>query len=153
MRSIAGCLFLLFFFLSRAFAQDEAELVKKGKGKLDQVNDYKAEGRMRMDVLFSHAPPSKVTLYFKKPDRFKVKKSGGISILPKGGVSINLGTLLAGGQYDVVPGRDVVIKGQTMRVVKLLPADEQSDLVLTTLYIDEKALLVRKATVSTKESG
>jgi len=153
MRSIAGCLFLLIFFLPHAFAQDEAELVKKVKEKLDKVNDYKAEGRMRMDVSFIDAPPSKVTLYFKKPDRFKVKKSGGISILPKGGVSINLGTLLAGGQYDVVPGRDAVVNGQTLRVVKLLPADEQSDLVLTTLYIDEKALLVRKATVSTRESG
>ncbi|MBO9684397.1 MAG: hypothetical protein J7502_17310, partial [Flavisolibacter sp.] len=76
------------------FAQDETELVKKVKAKLDKVSDYTAEGKMRIDVSFIDAPESKVMVYYKKPDKFKVKKNGGISILPKGGVSVNLGTLL-----------------------------------------------------------
>ena len=136
-----------------ALAQDEAELVKKVKAKLDKVNDYTAEGKMKIDVSFIDAPDSKVTIYYKKPDKFKVKKSGGISILPKGGVSVNVGTLLASSNYDVVPGKDTKVNGVDIKVVKLLPQDENSDIVLTTLYIEEKNLVIRKATVTTKESG
>ena len=135
------------------YAQDEIELVKKVKAKLDKVNDYTAEGKMRIDVSFIDAPDSKVMVYYKKPDKFKVKKNGGISILPKGGVSINLGTLLGNENYDIVPGKDFKLNGTNTKVVKLLPQNENSDVVLTTLYIEEKNLVVRRATVTTKESG
>lgn len=134
-------------------AQDETELVSKVKAKLDRVNDYTAEGKMKIDVSFIDAPDSKVIVYYKKPNKFKVKKNGGISILPKGGVSINIGSLLSNGSYDIVPGKDAVVNGINTKVVKLLPQDENSDVVLTTLYIEEKNAVVRKATVTTKESG
>jgi hypothetical protein len=146
-------LFLILFwtFSIPLFAQED--LVNKVRAKLDRVKDYQAEGRMTLDVSFIDAPPSKVTIFFKKPDKFKVKKSGGISILPKGGVSINLSSLLSNGAYDVVPGKDVVLNGTLMKVVKLLPSGENSEVVLTTLYIEEKLLVVRKATVTTRENG
>jgi outer membrane lipoprotein-sorting protein len=139
--------------ISRSFAQDEAELVKKVKAKLDKVSDYTAQGKMKIAVPFMDAPDSKVTVYYKRPDKFKVEKAGGISILPKGGVSVNMGTLLRNDNYDVVPGRDTKIQGVDVKVVKLLPRDENSDVVLTTLYIEEKNLVIRKATVTSKENG
>ena len=37
--------------------------------------------------------------------------------------------------------------------VKLLPLDDQSDLILTTMYIDEANFLIRKASTTTKENG
>ena len=135
------------------FAQDEAELLKKVKEKLDKVNDYKAEGKMKIDVSFIDAPTSKVNIYYKKPNKFKVKKDGGISILPKGGVSINMGSLLANNKYDIVPGKDAKVNGIDTKVLKLLPTEEDGDVVLTTLYIEEKNLVIRKAIVTTKESG
>lgn len=147
------CLVALVWMTATASAQDANALVQKVKARLDQVNDYRAEGTMKIDVSFIDASPSKVTIYYKKPDKFKVKKENGISLLPRGGVSINLGTLLAGGQYDIVPSKDAKIDGVTLKVVKLLPTDDNSDLILTTLYIDEKNLVIRKATVATKASG
>lgn len=146
------CFIFLFFSLS-TFCQNETELVNKIKTKLDKVNNYQAEGKLKMDVSFIDAPESKVTIYYKSPDKFKVKKSGGISILPKGGVSINLGSLFADNNYEVVSGKDITVNGIILKVVKLLPTDDNSDVVLTTLYIDEKKLVINKATVTTKESG
>ncbi len=146
------CGLLLFSSLS-LFAQEEAELLKKVKAKLDRVNDYKAEGKMKIDVSFIDAPNTDVDIYYKKPNKFKVKKAGGISILPKGGVSINMATLLAGTDYDVVPGRDAVLGGIKTRVIKLLPTKESADVVLTTLYIEEKTLVIKRATVTTRENG
>lgn len=142
-----------FMLFNPVFAQDETALVNKVKAKLDKVKDYKANGKMKIDVSFIDAPDSKVIVYYKRPNKFKVTKNGGISILPKGGISINIGTLLSNGSYDIVPGKDVVVNGVNTKVVKLLPQDDNGDVVLTTLYIEEKNAVVRKATVTTIENG
>jgi hypothetical protein len=135
------------------FAQGETALIDALKAKLQKVKDYQASGRMAIDVSFINAPPSAVQVYYKSPDKFKVVKEGGISILPKGGMSVNASALLLNSQYATVPAGTAVVSGVTTRVVKLLPLEEGSDVVLATLYIDEKALLVRKAAVTTRESG
>jgi outer membrane lipoprotein-sorting protein len=147
-------LFLLSFFLATmAMAQQEEALLKKVRAKQEKVADYQAEGRMKLDVSFINAPASKVTVYYKKPNRFKVKKAGGISILPKGGVSVNVNSLLTGGSYQTVPGGASNVGGMPTTIVKLIPTDENSDVVLSVLHIDEKEAVIRKATVTTKESG
>lgn len=145
--------FITFFCVTAATAQEEEALLKKVRAKLEKVTDYQADGRMKLDVSFINAPPSKVIVYYKKPKRFKVKKAGGISILPKGGVSVNVNTLLTGGSYQTVPGGTSVIDGKPATIVKLIPTDEASDVVLSVLHIDEKEAVIRKATVTTKESG
>jgi outer membrane lipoprotein-sorting protein len=147
------CCLIVFLIAATAFSQDEEELLNRVKAKLEKVTDYKAEGRMKMDVSFIDAPASKVSVYYKSPDKFKVKKDAGISILPKGGISINLGTLLANKTYDIVPKKDSILNGALTRVFKLLPTDETSEVVLTTLFIDEKNAVVKKAVVTTRESG
>ena len=147
-------LFLIGLFCATAvMAQDEEALLKKVRAKLEKVADYQAEGKMKLDVSFINAPASKVTVFYKKPNRFKVKKAGGISILPKGGVSVNVNTLITGGSYQMVPGGSSSVDGKPTTIVKLIPTDESSDVVLSVLHIDEKEAVIRKAIVTTKESG
>lgn len=134
-------------------AQDMTALVNKVKSKLDQVNDYTAEGMLKTDVTFIKAPSGKVKVYFKKPDKFKLRKDGGISILPKGGVSVNTNAMVMTSNFVALAAGESVIDGNTTKVVKLLPVDESSEIVLSTLYIDEANLLVRKAVTTTKENG
>src|ERR1700748_3201936 len=76
------------------YAQDVTELVNKVKAKLDKVNDYTANGVLKTDVAFIKAPVSKVTVYYKKPNHFRLVKNGGISVLPKGGISVNMSTVI-----------------------------------------------------------
>jgi len=144
---------LCFVTFSNAHAQNEEALVKAVRAKLDRVTDYRANGRMVINVPFIQAPPSEVTVYYKKPNEFKVVKKDGISILPKGGVGINLGSILASDQFTIVPAGTAVVAGVTTKVVKLLPQTETGDLILLTLYIDEKAALVRRSKVTTRENG
>ena len=73
--------------------------------------------------------------------------------MPKGGVSINLNTIISSGNYAVVPAGEIITAGVKLKVVKLLPLEESSDVVLTTLYIDEQNLLIRKSSITTRESG
>lgn len=142
-----------FFTMMNGFAQKEEALLQRVKARLDKVTDYEASGKMKLDVSFINAGESAITIYFRKPNKFKVKKAGGISILPKGGVSVNTASLLPVGGYQTIPGGTGVADGIKTTIVKLIPTDESGDVVLSTLYIDEKEAVIRKAVVTTKESG
>ncbi len=136
-----------------AFSQDATVLVNKVKAKLNQVNDYVAEGRMKTDVAFIKAPVGKVKVYFKKPNKFKLKRDGGISILPKGGVTVNMSSLLTSDNFMAIAVGDAIVNGIKVKEIKLLPTSENGDVVLSTLYIDEANLLIVKASTTTKENG
>ena len=140
-------------FLFNTSAQDMTALVKEIKAKLDKVNDYVAEGSLKTDVSFIKAPAGKIKVWFKKPDKFRLTRDKGISILPKGGVSINLRSIIAEDNFVALAAGESIIDGVQTKIVKLLPTDESSDIVLSTLYIDENALLVRKVITTTKENG
>ena len=134
-------------------AQDMTPLVQKVRAKIEQVKDYVAVGTMKTDVSFIKAPIGKVKVYFKKPDLFSIKKEGGISLLPKGGVSINMSSLMATTSFVALSAGEAAVDGIKTRVVKLLPMNENSEVILTTLYIQEATLLVLKAVTSTRENG
>jgi hypothetical protein len=134
-------------------AQDADVLVKKVKAKLEQVNDYVAEGKMKTDVAFIKAPVGKVKVYYQKPNKLKLVKEKGISILPKGGVSINSSSVLGLTNYTAIDAGEQLFNGTKVKVIKLLPLDEASDIVITTLYIDEVALLIKRSATTTKENG
>ena len=134
-------------------SQDMTALVNKVKAKLDKVNDYVAEGNMKTDVAFIKAPVGKVKVYFKKPNRFKLKRDGGISILPKGGVTVNMGSLVAGNDFVAIAAGEATINNTKVKVIKLLPTTDNSDVVLSTIYVDEVNLLILKAATTTKENG
>ncbi len=141
------------FFWMDAEGQDMTALVMKVKAKLDLVKDYEAEGKMKTDVSFIKAPIGKVHVYFKKPNLFKLKKDGGISLLPKGGVTVNMNTVFATTDFVALAAGEALVGGVNTKVVKLLPSNENNDIVLTTMYIDEPNLLVMKMVTTTKENG
>lgn len=153
MRTILIFLFTFHLSLFTSYAQDMTALVMKVKAKLDQVNDYEADGKMKTDVAFIKAPIGKVKIFYKKPNKFRLKKDGGISLLPKGGVSVNMNSIVTTDQFVALAAGEAVVGGITTKVVKMLPVDESSDIVLTTMYIDEVNLLVKKAVTTTKENG
>jgi outer membrane lipoprotein-sorting protein len=146
-------LILLMIFLSPAArAQDAASLLQKVRTKLDQVNDYQATGLMKTNVSFLKVPEAQVMIYFKKPDKLKIRNEKGISLVPKGAVTISLNNLLKGA-YTVLDAGSDMLDGHKVRLIKLLPQDENADLVLSTLYVDESRLLILKARTTTRENG
>jgi hypothetical protein len=55
--------------------------------------------------------------------------------------------------YQALDAGHDKVQGIPVRIIKLLPTDENSGLVLATLYIDEQRLLVMKAKTTTRENG
>jgi len=134
-------------------AQDVTTLVQKVKAKLDKVADYEASAKMKTNVTFLKVPVATIKMYYKKPDKMKIKNEKGFSFIPKGAVNINMSNSLSNGKYSVLDAGTDKIGGIVVRVVKLLPEDDNADVVLSTLYIDETNLVIRKAKTTTRENG
>jgi outer membrane lipoprotein-sorting protein len=141
----------IFFTLSLR-AQTAGEIIALVKQKSDKINDYEAKGKLKTNVAFIKAPVATVKVYFKKPDKLRIKNEKGISFIPKGSVNVNLGNIFSGNaSYDIIDaGKET---GTGLRIIKLLPQEENAEVVLSTLYIDEKQMLVKKAKTTTKENG
>jgi outer membrane lipoprotein-sorting protein len=147
---------LLFFVLLSIVvltkAQTAEEVIKSVKTKLDKVNDYEAKGKMKTNVIFIKAPIANVKVFYKKPNKLRINNESGISFIPKGSVNINLSNIFVN-----TSGFDMIDMGKeaktNLRIIKLLPKDENSEVVLSTLYIDETQSLIKKAKTTTKENG
>lgn len=134
-------------------AQDATTLIAKVKANIDKVNDYVATGRMITNVTFLKVPEAEVKVYFKKPNKLKIKNEKGISFVPKSAVSINLNNILSGNKYSVLDAGKDKIGSTVVRVIKLLPVDDNADVVLSTLYIDEANMVILRAKTTTRENG
>jgi outer membrane lipoprotein-sorting protein len=144
--------FLLFALSASSSAQSAEEIVKQVKAKLGKVNDYEAKGKMKTNVAFIKAPIASVKVFYKKPNKLRIINEKGISFIPKGSVNINLNNVFINTQgFDIIDvGND---KTTGFRIIKLLPKDDTSDVVLSTLYIDEKNMLIKRSKTTTKENG
>jgi outer membrane lipoprotein-sorting protein len=145
--------FLLLVTISQVQAQEVKELLQKVKVKYDKVNDYTATGKMKTNVVFIKAPVATVKIYYKRPDKLKIKNESGISFIPKGSVNINMNNVLGLNNFEAVASGTEKVNGVDCRVVKIFPLSDEENISRATLYIDEKQLLVLKSVISTKENG
>ena len=134
-------------------AQEINTLVLKAKQKIEKVNDYQAIGRMKTNVTFLKVPITNVKVYFKKPNKLKVKSEKGVSFIPKGAVSINMNNILAGNDYTIIDAGVEKLGNVPVRIARLLPNNDNNDVVLSTLYIDAASSLILKAKTTTRDNG
>lgn len=134
-------------------AQDVNALVQKVKDKINLVNHYEAKAKMKTNISFLKVPVADVKLYFKKPDYFKIENEKGISFIPKGSVNINMSNIFNRGNYTVLDAGTDKIAGKNVKVVKLLPNDDNADIVLSTLYIDAINQVILKTKTTTRDNG
>ena len=135
------------------FAQDGTALLDQLRAKMDKVQDYKADASLIVDVPFLKIPARQVVIYFNRPDQFIIENQSGISITPKAGVNTNLYSFLQSNEFTAILGGETTWQGQKLRVLKLLPLSDKSEVVVSTLYIDESHALVRKISNTTRENG
>jgi len=151
-KKIYWTLFFL-FVIGIIQAQKADSLLSNVRKKILLVKDYQADALMKLNVPFLQVPDSKVTVYFKQPDKFRIVQAKGVSIIPRGGVSINLPAMLDAKQSLAIDAGTSVINKQNLRVVKLLPVNEDADVILSTLYIDPTTFLVKRINSTTKANG
>lgn len=140
------------FIVLHATAQDVNTLIKKVKNKLDNINKYEATGTMKTSIAYLKIPIAKVKIQYKKPNDLTIKSSNGVTFVPKGVDAISLQKIFSN-EFTAIDGGTEKIKQKTLRVVRLLPITQQSNIVLSTVYINEVDLVVEKSSTTTKDEG
>ena len=154
MRKCLGLLLLLLTINSFAVQADDAtKLFYTLRTKILTVKDYTADVRMKIDVSYLKIPQLKGTLLFKSPDKMRLERHGGLSLLPKKNINLTISNLIPSGQVSVIDMGSTVVKGKKLRIVKVIPEDDVTNIVLTKIWIDETNLLAVRAETTTRNDG
>jgi hypothetical protein len=133
-------------------AQDPTALMNDIRKKMEKIADYEAEARFKTEIPFLKVPDATVRIYYKRPDKVRIKNQHGISLVPRETTSISLYQVLHSPGQALDAGKDV-IRGIPVRIIKLLPLDENGDLILSTFYVDPDRLLILKAKTTSRRNG
>ncbi len=144
---------LLVLLHTAASGQDADKLYSTLRSKILAVKDYTADVKMKVDVSYMKIPMLQGKLYFKAPDRMKLERNGGISILPKKNINLTLSNLIPTGQVTVLDAGYASQNGKKLRILKIIPADDQNKIVLSKLWVDEENMLVTRTETTTQNDG
>ncbi len=148
-------LLIWFIFLvssKRLPAQEVHQLIQQVRARLEGVSSYEADGLMKTNVSFLKLSDALVKIYYKQPDKLKIRNEKGISLVPRGAMVFSMNSLLRGDFAAIDSGKDSV-NGKSVRVVKLIPVSDASAWVIATVYVDENQLLILKAKTTTRDKG
>ncbi len=138
---------------SRAPITPASDLFYKMRTKLGSVQDYIADVKLKIDISFMRVPTLRGKLYFKNPDKMKLERNGGISILPKKSISLTLSNLVPEGNATVIDAGYELVAGKKLRVIKVVPDNDKTDIILTKIWVDEERLLALRTETTTRDNG
>jgi outer membrane lipoprotein-sorting protein len=149
-------LFLTLILIGTTLPQnkDPEEILKRVKDEFKKVQDYEVDVKIKVDIPFLKMPEREARIYFKSAkgeDKIHIE-SEGFAMLPKQGLNFSpLGLLES--KYTAFYEKDDVINNTPVAVIKVIPLSGESDIVLSTLWIDTKRNLILKVESSRKPTG
>ncbi len=146
--------FLIIFFISiQSFGQqkDPDIVLNNLKDKFKKIHDYTADIRIKIDVDFIKAPESEAKIYFKQPDKIHFE-SENFALLPKEGINFSPMAFL-NGNYTAIFEKYDTVDGAKAAVIKVIPLNDKSNIILTTLWIDQTRDFILKTESTTKTNG
>lgn len=146
-------LYLFLFLQLSGFCQvkNPDAILNSLKRKYIAVKDYTVDATIVVDVWFLNMPVKKAKLYYKYPDKIHVETKG-FALLPKRTASFDPHAFI-GKNYTAVFVRTEKLGNTIVDVVKTIPNDAGNDVILTTFWIDEKKMEIRKMEMNTKSGG
>ncbi|HEY9177950.1 MAG TPA: hypothetical protein VIN07_09680 [Flavipsychrobacter sp.] len=136
-----------------AQSDSAAVLFEKLRSRLDVIKDYVADVRVKIDISFMKVPPLNGTLYFKAPDKMKLERNGGISILPGKNVNLTLNSMFPAGKATVIDAGTDVVNGKPVKVIKVLPQQDDGQIILTKIWVDAERNLALRTETTTRDNG
>ncbi len=120
---------------SKSPALPDAETILRNvEGQYAGINDYTVSLEISVNVERLKVPPSKVTMYFKQPDKVHFDATG-FAMVPKQAVAFNFERLRETYDADRNVVRDTV-DGRTEYRLTLMPKKDKTRLRRVLLYVD-----------------
>jgi outer membrane lipoprotein-sorting protein len=132
-------------------SNDPEEILNKVKEAFKIVEDYEVDVHIKIDVEFLKIPETNAKLYFKQPDKIHVE-SEKFALLPRQGLDFSPIALLDD-KYTAIYEGDTTVRSIPTSIVKIIPIGSNSDVILSTLWIDRTRNLILKVESSRKPTG
>lgn len=144
--------FLIIFLIPFIQIKDNSKVIlDKVKANFSQVKDYEVDVDILINVEFLKIPNSKAKIFFKQPDKIKIN-SEGFALIPKEGLNFSPHSFLDG-EFTSIYERDETIEGVKTAIIKIIPLGNNSDIILSTLWIDLNKYVIMKVESTTKTKG
>lgn len=144
-------MFFVFFQLGFSQSKDPNEILNDVITNFNKVNDYQVDVNIKVDVEFIKVPETKAKIYFKQPDKVHLEADG-FAMLPKNGMEFSPSAFIKK-DYTAIYEQDVDLNGYKTSMVKVIPLGDQGEVILSTLWIDQKKQVIRKVESTTKTNG
>lgn len=142
---------LLLFNSIFAQSKNPEEIIDQVINNFNRVKDYQVDVSIKIDIEFLKVPESKAKIYFKQPNKVHLE-SEGFALLPKDGLDFSP-SYLAKKDYTAIYENDVILDGVNTSIVKIIPTGDQGNVILTSLWIDQKSKTIEKVESTTKTNG
>jgi len=116
-----------------------------------KIKDYSADINVNVQVDFIEIPDKSAKIYYKHPDKIKYK-SDDFLLLPKKGFELSINELLKY-QYSAIYIKKDTISESIYDVIKIIPHDTKSEIILATLWISIIDTSIYKIDFNTKKAG
>lgn len=130
---------------------DPNKLITKVREKFKKVQDYEVDAKIKVDVDFIKVPDMTAKIYFKQPDKVKMNTEG-FAMVPKQAFSFSPEKLFSN-NYNAIFVKSDKLNNIPVSVIKVIPSDENSEVVLSTLWIDTEKDVIRKIETTPKKGG
>ena len=155
-KAVVAGLLLVLMSQGIAFAQtakrEASQVFYQLRERMNTVQDYTADVRMKIDVRFMRVPLLAGKLYFKSPGKLRLERNGGISVMPRKSINLSFDQMMPSGNVTVIDAGADQVAGRPVRILKVIP-DAEGDIVLTKVWVDESRMLALRTETTTRENG
>jgi outer membrane lipoprotein-sorting protein len=153
MKKIILGLYLSLIFVQAFAVDDPKSLIRQLNKKFAMVNDYTANVDMKFDVPGVRMSNMKGKVFFKKPNKFRVRTKG-IFFMPRQNPMQNIANMLqdTSAYTSIISGYET-FDDKYCAIVNIIPLKQDGELILGKFWIDTKEILVIKSQVTTKNNG
>lgn len=145
--------FVTLLLSCRLLAQqaDPKQIITNVTEAFNKVKDYQVDVSIKIDVEFMDVPDANAKIYFKQPDKVSIQ-SMDFAIMPKEGLNFSPNRLLRG-NYTPVYVKETQLNGYPVHQIKIVPLDENSDMVIATIWVDKTTYFIRKVEATSRKQG
>ncbi len=139
------------FCISFPQKKDPQKILDEVKDNFAKVEDYVVDVNIKVNVDFLKVPETNAKIYFKQPNKIHLE-SEGFALLPKEGMDFSPLGLLKN-EYTAIYQRVDTIDGFQTDVIKVIPLSDESNVILTTLWVDDSRDIIRRVESTPKIGG
>jgi outer membrane lipoprotein-sorting protein len=143
---------IFLMFSSASYSQNPNKLLHLVYAKINAVKDYAVDVNIKVDLPFIKMLPINAKIYYKQKDKFKVY-SKSIAIVPRQGF-VQLTKLINDtNAFTAMYQSTDVINNVKVTLINVIPLSDTGDVVLGKLWVDEKAHVIMKSQITSKQNG